>query len=173
MRAELCASLCAFVLLSGASAAHAATAQNQATATIQDSGGILVTQDLTFQAQLPSVLPTASLSSPSLATTTPTTASASGANVTVTGNLGDTVSLAVPQTFDVTRAGGPETYVVSTYGVPGSSVIGAPSINNVLGGVLRANGALSVDVSGRVAMAGRSAVPGAYRGLLVVIAQYN
>ena len=172
MRALLCAGLCASAALGCSATAYAqtsASAQGQATATLQDSAGILVSQDLTFQSQLStsSVNGAAAAAAAGAASTVGSGASAgsaSSANVTVLGASGDTVSMAVPTTFDVTRAGGPEAFVVTTFGVGGSSI---------LGGGLRANGALSVDVSGRVALAGRSEVPGAYRGLLVVIAQYN
>ena len=162
MRAFIGPSLCVAALLAWSPAALAgttATAQGSAGAQISDSAGILVTQDLSFQTQLPS----GNLQSTAAAAAS-TASSASSANVMLTGGAGDTVSLAVPTSFDVTRAGGPESYVVTTFGVPGSVL---------LGGGLRENGALSVDVSGRVALAGRSTVPGAYRGLLVVIAQYN
>lgn len=155
MRAFIAPSLCVAAFLawgSAASAGAAATARANGEVQITDSNGILVTQDLSFQTQLPS----GNLQS--------FASSGSGANVLLTGSASQTVSLAVPTSFDVTRAGGPESYVVTTFGVPGSML---------LGGSLRENGALSVDVSGRVALAGRSTVPGAYRGLLVVIAQYN
>ena len=154
MRAFLGPSLCAAAVLAWSSAAFAgttATAQGTAGAQISDSAGILVTQDLSFQSQLPS----GNLQS---------TAAAAAGTAASASSASDTVSPAVPTSFDVTRAGGPESYVVTTFGVPGSVL---------LGGGLRENGALSVDVSGRVALAGRSTVPGAYRGLLVVIAQYN
>lgn len=163
MRAMLYASLCALAALGCSATGHASpTAQNQANVVLQNSAGILVTRDLTFQSQLPASVLSSAVAGGAFGGGA--TGSASSANVTLLGASGDTVSLAVPQTFDVTRAGGPESYVVTTFGVAGTSVIG---------GGLRANGALSVDVSGRVALAGKSEVPGAYRGLLVVIAQYN
>ena len=155
MKAFIGPGLCVAAALAWGSTAAAAGASATARANgevqISDSAGILVTQDLSFQTQLPS----SNLQS---------FASSGSGNVMLTGGAGQTVSLAVPTSFDVTRAGGPESYVVTTFGVPGSSL---------LGGSLRENGALSVDVSGRVALAGKSTVPGAYRGLLVVIAQYN
>jgi hypothetical protein len=87
------------------------------------------------------------------------------AKVTMTGGAGDAVSLAVSPTLDATSASTQEKIVVQTFG--------GASGSTVLGGVMRANGALSVDVGARVALGGQSVSPGDYEGLLLVIAQYN
>jgi len=199
MTLKLRASICALAILAGGSAAYAAIATGTATAIIQNSAGILVTKDLTFQAQIPSgtiagaaaaavnnatnsttgAVSTGATGSLATVTSGGTTSGATGgaasdaalvpqggspAALTVTGAPGDTVSLAVPQTFNVTAAGGTGVLTVTTLGVGN---------NSVLGGSLRGNGSLSVDVGGRIALAGQVATPGDYSGVLLVIGQYN
>jgi hypothetical protein len=145
MRPLLC--LIAFAM---ASEAHAsATVQTPARAEIVAAAGIAVTQDLSFRTQLPS--------------TSIVVSSGGRARVRLTGA---TVSLRAPS-FDLIRDGGLETLTVMTATQDDSDRA------TVLGGALRANGALSVDVSGAVALMGQAMQPGAYRGLLVVMAQYN
>ncbi len=138
--------------LFGASGARAsAVVQTASRAEIVQSAGIAVTQDLSFKAQVPTDI----VLSPG-----------STARVRLTGAT-DGVSLAVPSMFDLTRAGGLETLTVNTVNT-------LSTLNRtVVGGALRANGALSVDVSGTVALLGVSMAPGAYHGFLVVVAQYN
>jgi hypothetical protein len=141
-----------FAVLASSLAAFAlATVVTTASTTIQESAGIQVIQGLDLATQVNSRFSTG--------------LSASVAKVTVTGGAGDAVSLAVSPTLDATRTGTQEKLLVRTFGGSADSI--------VLGGPLRANGALSVDVGGRVALAGRSVSPGSYQGLLMVIAQYN
>jgi hypothetical protein len=116
-------------------------------ADIVPSGGISVTQDLSFKAQVPSDI---------------VLASDGIAKIRLNGVRSE-VSLAVPSVFDLTRAGGMETLTVNM-------------LNDqrfVVGGALRGNGSLSVDISGRVGLLGAAIAPGAYHGFLVVVAQYN
>jgi hypothetical protein len=142
-----------FAVLASSLAAFAlATVVTTSSASIQESAGIQVIQGLDLATQIHSSA-NAGLSNVSVA------------KVTMTGGAGDAVSLAVSPTLDATRAGTQEKLLVRTFGGLSDSI--------VLGGPLRANGALSVDVGGRVALAGRSVSPGAYQGLLMVIAQYN
>ena len=142
-----------FAVLASSLAAFAlATVVTTASTTIQESAGIQVIQGLDLATQIHSSGFSA-LSNVSVA------------KVTVTGGAGDAVSLAVSPTLDATRTGTQEKLLVRTFGGSSDSI--------VLGGPLRANGALRVDVGGRVALAGRNLSPGSYQGLLMVIAQYN
>jgi len=142
--------LAALGAASGAHASQSATVQSVGRAEIADSASIQILQDLTFNALLPPTI--AAVASPS-----------SAANIQLSGKPGDVVSVAVPSRFGMTRTGGQETLTVITTGLD----------RVVLGGALRANGALSVDVGGRVLFSGANTPAGAYRGLLVVMAQYN
>lgn len=153
MTAKFRSALALFVALGGASGAHAsqsATVQSVGRAEIGESASIQVLQDLTFNALLPPTV--AATASPS-----------SAANIQLLGKPGDAVSVAVPSMFGITRTGGQETLTVITTGLDRA----------VVGGSLRSNGALSVDVGGRVLFSGAILPAGAYRGLLVVVAQYN
>jgi hypothetical protein len=153
MTAKFLSALGLLAALGGASGAHAsqsATVQSVGRAEIGESASIQILQDLTFNALLPPTV--AAVASPS-----------SAANIQLSGKPGDAVSVAVPSTFRMTRTGGEETLTVITTGLD----------RMVLGGALRANGALSVDVGGRVVFSGEAVPAGAYRGLLVVMAQYN
>ena len=94
----------------------------------------------------------------------------SNAALTIYGQGGDAVSMAVPETFQVIRTGGTETLTVKTntnsqYNLGGNGV--------VLGGSANAD-TMSVDVGGSLAVASADGlVPGPYQGLLVVVVQYN
>jgi hypothetical protein len=96
---------------------------------------------------------------------------ASNATLTIYGQSGQAVSMAVPATFQVTRSGGTETLTVKTntnseYGLAGNGV--------VLGGSVMNADTMSVNVGGAVTLASADqAVPGPYEGLLVVVVQYN
>jgi hypothetical protein len=95
----------------------------------------------------------------------------SNATLTVTGQSGDAVSMAVPESFQVVRTGGTEALTVRTntsaeYGLPDNGVVLA---GNVMGG-----SSMSVNVGGAISLASNDqAAPGAYEGLLVVVVQYN
>jgi len=94
----------------------------------------------------------------------------SNATLTIYGQSGDAVSMAVPESFKVIRTGGTETLTVKTntnseYSLGGNGV--------VLGGGLNAD-TMSVNVGGTLAVASADQlVPGPYEGLLVVVVQYN
>ncbi|MDB5456509.1 MAG: hypothetical protein JWP92_2094 [Caulobacter sp.] len=144
--------LCGLAFVGFASTAFAsAIVQTVGRAEIVQSAGIAVTQNLSFKALLPTNLAAVS-------------ASTSTASIALLGGQSAAVSLATPSAFDVTRAGGPETLTVTTV---------SPTEHAVAGGALRANGGLSVNVGGVVALTGETMAPGVYHGLLVVIAQYN
>jgi hypothetical protein len=151
--ALIVSSACGFAVLASSLAAFAlATAVTTSSTSIQESASIQVVQGLDLATQIHTGFPTG-------------LSTASVAKVTMTGGAGDAVSLAVSPTLDVTRASTQEKLVVQTFG--------GASGSSVLGGALRANGALSIDVGGHIALAGRNVSPGSYQGLLVVIAQYN
>ncbi len=174
MSLKFYASLGMLAILVGGSAAYAAIATGVTSAIIQESAGILVTKDLTFQAQIPSGAIAGAAAAVATVGSTATTNAVGGAtlapqggtpaNLTVTGAAGDTVSVSVPQTFSVTSTGGAGVLTINTIG---------GTTNSVLGGGLRGNGALSVDVGGRIALAGQVVTPGDYSGVLLVIGQYN
>jgi hypothetical protein len=95
----------------------------------------------------------------------------SNATLTIHGQAGDAVSMAVPESFQVVRSGGTETLTVNTntnaaYGLSGDGV--------VLGGAGMGGSSMSVNVGGSINLASSAgATPGAYEGLLVVVVQYN
>ena len=92
------------------------------------------------------------------------------ATLTIYGQGGGTVSMAVPESFQVVRTGGTETLTVKTttnsaYSLGGNGV--------VLGGAENAD-TMSVNVGGALALASNDSVaPGPYAGMLVVVVQYN
>ncbi|HEV2531481.1 DUF4402 domain-containing protein [Phenylobacterium sp.] len=112
-----------------------------------------------------------SLGSSSSAATSVGSSVASNATLTIYGQSGEAVSMAVPATFQVMRSGGTETLTVKTntnsqYGLAGNGV--------VLGGSVMNADTMSVNVGGTVTLASNDqAVPGPYEGLLVVVVQYN
>jgi hypothetical protein len=94
------------------------------------------------------------------------------ATLTIHGQVGDTVSTAVPESFQVIRTGGTEALTVNTnsnsdYGVAGNGI--------ALGGAVMNGNAMSVNIGGAVSLASAAGniVPGPYEGLLVVVVQYN
>jgi hypothetical protein len=158
-------------------AAHAlasVSATGVASVTIQQAAGINVVSPLV----LPTVSTTPVVNTP-VSTTAPVTSSASAstagspvsnAALTIYGQSGDAVSMAVPETFKVVRTGGTESLTVKTntdmeYDVSGNGVI--------LGGGATAD-TMSVNVGGALTLASAEPlVPGPYQGMLVVVVQYN
>ena len=156
-------------------AQNEATATAHASASISSPAAIAVTQKLSFTVH-------------ALAANTGLTVTSSAANGTNAVNVvltgGQTTSISVPATFEVTRAGGRETITVRTVrrGSTIASLDGATQVLGTAGGdgfdapvsVIGAldNGVLSFSVAGQVAQAGALA-PGEYQGVLTVIAQYN
>jgi hypothetical protein len=150
----------AFIL--AAAAAQPACAQKSATASagastkLTERAGIQTTGQVIFQdiAVTPSV------------TVAPSVDSTSNSQITVLGQGGDAVSLAVPDAINMTKTDGQQTLTVVTnsdgsYTVP------------VMQGVLSPDGILSVNVGGTLQIASQQLQPGEYRGVLVVVAQYN
>lgn len=83
------------------------------------------------------------------------------ATLTIHGQSGDAVSMAVPETFRVVRDGGTEALTVKTS-------------TSAASGDLMNGDTMSVNVGGNVNLAsGDGLVPGPYNGLLVVVVQYN
>ncbi|MDB5477363.1 MAG: hypothetical protein JWP49_2874 [Phenylobacterium sp.] len=171
-----------------AHALAAATAQADVSLTVDQRAGIDVVSPLILPTvSTTAVVPVTRVTSPSttvggpavsgaaVSTTTTTAGGAaaaplSNATLTIYGQSGDAVSMAVPQTFQVTRAGGTETLTVKTntnseYSLAGNGV--------VLGGAQNAD-TMSVNIGGSLSMASNDPlVPGSYDGLLVVVVQYN
>jgi hypothetical protein len=181
-----------------AQALAAATAQADVSLTVDQRAGIDVVSPLVLPiVSTTAVVPVARVTAPpttvgatstsgttgvsgtgvtnSATTTTTTTGAAapaplSNATLTIYGQSGDAVSMAVPQTFQVTRAGGTETLTVKTntnseYALAGNGV--------VLGGAQNAD-TMSVNIGGSLSVASNDQlVPGSYDGLLVVVVQYN
>lgn len=123
---------------------------------ITESAGIQTTGQVIFQdiAVTPSV------------TVAPSIDSTSNSQITVLGQGGDAVSLAVPDAINMTKTDGQQTLTVVTnadgsYAVP------------VMQGVLSPDGVLSVNISGTLETAQQQLQPGQYRGVLTVVAQYN
>jgi len=123
---------------------------------VTQRGGIQTTGQVIFQdiAVVPNV------------TIAPSIDSTSNSQITVLGQGGDAVSLAVPEAIDMTNSGGEQTLTVVTnadgsYAVP------------LLQGTLSSQGVLSVNVGGTLQVAADQLAPGQYRGVLVVVAQYN
>jgi hypothetical protein len=131
-------------------------APTTASAEVSERGGIQTTGEVIFQdiAVVPNV------------TIAPSIDSTSNSQITVLGSGGDAVSLAVPEAIDMTNTDGEQTLTVVTnadgsYSVP------------IMQGTLSSDGVLSVDVGGTLQVAAEKLQPGEYRGVLVVVAQYN
>jgi hypothetical protein len=150
----------AFILAAAAAppacAQKSATARAGASTKLTERAGIQTTGQVIFQdiAVTPSV------------TVAPSVDSTSNSQITVLGQGGDAVSLAVPDAINMTKTDGQQTLTVVTnsdgsYTVP------------VMQGVLSPDGVLSVNVGGTLQIASQQLQPGEYRGVLVVVAQYN
>src|SRR6185437_42064 len=95
----------------------------------------------------------------------------SNATLTIYGQSGDAVSMAVPETFKVIRTGGTETLTVKTN--TNSSEYSVAQNGVILGGGLTGD-TMSVNVGGSLSLASAGQlVPGPYEGMLVVVVQYN
>ena len=131
-------------------------APTTASAEISERAGIQTTGEVIFHDI--SVMPNVTIA--------PSIDSTSNSQITVLGSGGDAVSLAVPEAIDMTKSDGEQTLTVVTnadgsYAVP------------ILQGTLSSDGVLSVDVGGTLQVAADKLQPGEYRGVLVVVAQYN
>lgn len=144
----------ALSLASGA-AAQAASASTSGTSIVLgrsgiDAAGEIIFQDIAILQGPPIVGPVGN---------------AASANVTVFG--ADAVSLAVPESLNVTRLGGPETLTIMTTAGGDYAALGS------LQGLLSRDETFSLDVGGSIQVRPEDLAPGEYRGLLVVVAQYN
>lgn len=167
-----------------ARALAAASASAPASITVdQQVAGISVVAPLTLPTvSTASVAPVSTLGSTSGVTSAAISTSAvstsaissqvgGNAALTISGQSGDTVSMAVPATFQVIRTGGTEALTVQTntnaqYDLAGNGV--------VLGGSAMNADTMSVNIGGSVNLASAGdLVPGPYEGLLVVVVQYN
>jgi hypothetical protein len=93
------------------------------------------------------------------------------AALTIHGQAGDTVSTAVPESFQVVRAGGTEALTVTTNTNAAFDISGDAGM---LAGTLMNGNTMSVNVGGAISLASAGPlVPGPYEGLLVVLVQYN
>lgn len=169
-----------------AQALASATAIGTASLTVQQAAGVSVVSPLV----LPTIS-TAPVVTTSVATTVPVSSGAvvsssaasnagsatgavspagSNATLTIYGQSGDAVSMAVPETFKVIRTGGTEALTVKT---STNSEYDLANNGVVIGGGQLAD-TMSVDVGGSIALASAGPlVPGPYAGMLVVVVQYN
>lgn len=156
-----------------ARALASATATGTAGVTLQRAAGVSVVTPLVLPTiSTAPVVNTSVVNTSPVNTAAPTTDGGPIGNATLTiyGQAGDAVSMAVPETFKVVRTGGSETLTVKTntnseYDIDGNGV--------VIGGGQLAD-TMSVDVGGSIALASaQPLVPGPYEGMLVVVVQYN
>ena len=155
-RAFSAAVLAAFCFVSAASATDSAATTGKVE--IRDTGGIKATGEVIFKDII--VTPTLP-STPML-----TTASSSTANLSVVGDA-SAVSISVPEAVDVLQTGGEESLtVVTAMDGDQATVTGFTSL-------ISPGEILSVDIGGEISVRPEDLAPGEYRGLLVVVAQYN
>ena len=170
-----------------AQALAAATAQGNVSLTVDQRAGIVVTPLVLPTVSTVAVAPISGLGAGGVTAisgpvangaglTAANSTSAGGAPVlsnailTIYGQAGDAVSVAVPQSFKVIRSGGDETLTVRT-NTNSEYSLGVNGV--VLGGSANAD-TMSVNVGGSLSVASNDTVaPGPYEGLLVVVVQYN
>ena len=152
------------IAASGVVVAHASTATTSADATIADAAaGIQVLSNV--------VLPTVISANAAANVSTASTAHVSNAALTIRTQSGDTLSMAVPESFEVIRSGGTEGLTVKT---TTDTDLHLTKGGVVLGGSDVAEGTMSVNVGGLVTLASNGVTaPGPYEGTLVVLVQYN
>jgi hypothetical protein len=91
------------------------------------------------------------------------------AQLTVHGEAGDVLSMAVPDKLTLVRAGGGEALTADT-----SAAFGLMGRGVLMGGEIINGNAMSVDIGGKLSLASANhLVPGPYEGLFVVVVQYN
>jgi len=177
MKSPVLASLAALGALGARGPASAAvTGQGLASLTVEQAAGISVTSSLSLPTVTMTGLTTVSVTpagaAQGLSATTVKVVSGpiGNAALTVTGEAGDAVSMAVPESFRVIRTGGTETLTVKTntnmeYALAPGGV--------AVGGALNAD-TMSIHVGGALSLASaQEPAPGAYQGLLLVVVQYN
>jgi hypothetical protein len=184
MKRALLLSVAALGALGVCAEALAAVTTASASLTLQDPVGVNVVAPLilptisTTAITTSTVVTTPTVNSPIGAGSGATAATSTGGGATPTSNAtltiygqgGDAVSMAVPETFKVVRSGGTETLTVKTntnseYNVAQNGVV----LGSGLGG-----DTMSVNVGGSLTLASAGPlVPGPYEGMLVVVVQYN
>lgn len=141
--------------------ASAAAAQDSATTTgtarIEERGGIEATGQVIFQD-----LHVPSIALAPLITTTSTT----DAHVSMVGD-NTMVSMAIPRSFDLSLEG--SEWLLTVHTAVNGHKVGVRGMQSLVS----PGGALSVDVGGHIDVRPEDLAPGEYRGLLVVVAQYN
>lgn len=148
----------------GAQAFAAARADLPVQATIVESAGI----DIVSPLLLPSV--TTGLAGQAGGRANSSSSGPGNATLTIHGQSGDAVSMAVPESFRVVRSGGTEALTVNTSTNAGYGL----NDNGVVLGTVMNGDTMSVNVGGAVNLASSDRlVPGPYAGLLVVVVQYN
>jgi len=178
LRAMKTSALLALVVVLGAGepAFAGATGQGTASVTIEQAAGINVTSSLSLPNVTMTGLTTVSVSN--VGATSGLNGSVmrvvsgpiGNAALTVSGQAGDAVSMAVPESFRVIRTGGTETLTVKT-NTNLEYALGPGGVS--VGGALSAD-TMSVNVGGALNLAAAGGLtPGAYQGLLLVVVQYN
>jgi hypothetical protein len=148
----------------GAQAFAAARADLPVQARIVESAGI----DIVSPLLLPTVTTSMAGQAGGRAGSTSSSSGPGNAALTIHGQSGEAVSMAVPESFRVVRSGGTEALTVNT-----STNAGLNDNGVVLGTVMNGD-TMSVNVGGAVNLASADRlVPGPYAGLLVVVVQYN
>lgn len=157
--------------LAGSAQASQVSATANASVVVTRGGGVAVLTPLIMPSIVVSDAGAAAFSSNTPAVGGSASGVASKARLTLLGDSSDTVSVDVPASFAVVRAGGGETLTVNTTTNSDLAVAGAGVL---LGGGIIGNSATSVDIGGKLALASADhLVPGPYDGLLVVVVQYN
>lgn len=177
MKTSALLALAASAALGAAAPAAAGVAsQGSASVVVAPAAGISVTSSLSLPNVAMTGLTTVSVSN--VGATSALSGSALGvapgsignAALTVSGQAGDAVSMAVPESFRVIRTGGTETLTVKT-NTNLEYALGAGGV--AVGGALSAD-TMSVNVGGALNLAAAGGLtPGAYQGLLLVVVQYN
>ena len=86
------------------------------------------------------------------------------ANLKVTGQQGDSLSVAVPPAIDLSRDGGAEFVTLNTRQLDGVD-LARPAVMTL--------GTMSFRIGGDVEVAVNQIVPGQYRGVLLITVQFN
>jgi len=141
-------------------------------ASIQQGASVQIVSPLVLPSvTATAVAPTGAIPSRTGGGSTPGAAPLSNATLTISGQAGDAVSMAVPESFTVVRAGGTEALTVKTNI---NTEFGLSSDGVVLAGSIMGGNTMSVNVGGAISLASAERLePGAYEGLLVVVVQYN
>lgn len=155
----------AIVFAAPAASARAATASTHASAVISESAGI----DILNNVVLPTVITSVDVAGGG--STSVSHGALSNAALTIHGQTGEMLSMAVPASFQVVRSGGTEGLTVRT---TTDRELRVSQEGVVLGGNELADGTMSIAVGGLVTLASTAnIIAGPYEGTLVVLVQYN